>query len=143
MKATLTEVPMDALDLFADCSKGQLKQIDGLTTGLRVPKDHVLTRAGSVAKEFIVIRAGSARVTQQTGGGVNRVADLGTGDFLGETSLLTGRPPATTTTATTELSLLVSSVGEFRSILEIAPSVAHKLRRGSVARVTDGGALLV
>jgi CRP-like cAMP-binding protein len=143
MKSSTSAVHMDALDLFADCTKAQLQQIDALTTGLRVPKDHVLIHEGSVAKEFIVIRSGSARVTRRTEDGMSQVADLGTGDFLGETSLLTGTPRTATTTATTELSVLVSSVGEFRSILDIAPSVARKVHRVSIARTTTPGALLV
>ncbi len=143
MKAITRQARIDALDLFSDCSKSELQQIDALTTELVIPKNQVLTRAGSVAKEFIIIRSGSAQVTQRTDDGEHRVTELGTGDFLGETSLLTGRPRVATTTATTDLSVLVSSVGEFRSILEIAPSVDQKVRRASAARSAVTGALLV
>jgi CRP-like cAMP-binding protein len=65
------------------------------------------------------------------------VADVGPGDFLGEMALLTGTSRTATVTATTDLEVLVSSTGEFRSILEIAPSVERKVRRASLARAAS------
>ena len=128
---------LSKLDLFADCTRAQLQKIDGLTTDLSIPKDSVLIREGSVAREFIVIRTGSARVTRQLDDGVENVANVGAGDFLGEMALLTGSARTATATAATDLEVLVCSVGEFRSILEIAPSVAHKVRRASLARAAS------
>ena len=125
---------LSGIDLFADCTKTQLQKIDALTTDLSIQKDAVLIREGSVAREFIVIRNGSAQVTRQTNDGVATVANVGAGDFLGEMGLLTGASRNATVTATTDLEVLVCSVGEFRSILEIAPSVAHKVQRASLAR---------
>lgn len=134
MPATITARDLGELDLFADCTRAQLQKIDTLTTDLRIPKDSVVIREGSVAKEFIVIRSGSVRVTRDTTGGVATLADVGRGDFLGEMALLTGSRRTATATATTDLSVLVSSVGEFRSILQIAPSVARRVRAASLTR---------
>ena len=127
------------LDLFADCTRAQLQKIDALTTHLRIQKDRVLMREGSVAREFIVIRTGSARVTRETNHGIATVATVGTGDFLGEMALLTGTRRKATSTATTDLDVLVSSIGEFRSILEIAPSVTRRVHRAAVARAASMG----
>ena len=136
MLASTDACRIDDLDLFVDCTRAQLQQISSLTSSLRIPKDHVLIREGDLAREFIVIRSGSARVTRQTDHGVTELAEVGTGDFLGEMALLSGSPRTATATATTDLTVLVSSVGEFRSILEIAPSVARKIRQASLARST-------
>jgi CRP-like cAMP-binding protein len=125
------------LDLFADCTRAQLQKIDALTTDLSIRKDRVLIREGSAVRQFIVIRAGSAQVTRQTNDGVATVANVGTGDFLGEMALLTGTCSTATVTATTDLAVFVSSIGEFRSILEIAPSMAHKVERASLARAAS------
>ena len=125
------------LDLFADCTRTQLHRIGALTTGIHIPQDHELIREGSLAREFIVIRSGSARVTREADHGVTQVADVGPGDFLGEMALLNGTRRTATVTATTDLDVLVSSVAEFRSILEIAPSVARKVRRASLARTSS------
>ena len=139
MLETTNALRIGDLDLFADCTKAQLEQISSLTTYLRIPKDHVLIREGGPAKEFIVIVDGSARVTRETDHGVVQVADVGRGDFLGEMALLSGAPRTATATATTDLVILVSSVGEFRSIMEIAPSVARKIRQASLARASRLG----
>ena len=44
-----------------------------------------------------------------------------------------------TATAATDVSVLVSSIGEFRSILHAVPSVEEKVRRASVARTVGVG----
>ena len=137
MLASTVALRIDDLDLFADCTRAQLNQISALTTGLHIPKGHVLIREGGLAGEFIVIRSGSARVTRAVDGRVVEVADVGPGDFLGEMALLNGTRRTATVTAATDLDVLVSSVGEFRTILEIAPSVARKVRRASLARTSS------
>jgi CRP-like cAMP-binding protein len=140
MPASTVALHIDDLELFADCTRTQLHQIGALTTGLHIPKGHAFIREGSLAREFIVIRSGSARVTRQMNDGIVHVADVGSGDFLGEMALLNGTRRTATVTATTDLDVLVSSDMEFRSILEIAPSVARKVRRASLAR-TSGTAV--
>jgi len=137
MLASTVALRIDDLDLFADCTRTQLHQIAALTTGLHIPKGHVLIRQGSLAGEFIVIHSGSATVTRAVNGGVVHVADVGASDFLGEMALLNGTRRTATVTAATDLDVLVSSVGEFRSILELAPSVARKVRRASLARTSS------
>jgi CRP-like cAMP-binding protein len=122
------------IELFADCTRAQLKKIRSLTTYLQLPKDRVLMREGSTAHEFIIIDSGTALVSRQTHQGVTKVADVGSGEFLGEIALLTGSRRTATVTATSELGILVSSANEFRSILEIAPSVADKVVHTSLAR---------
>jgi CRP-like cAMP-binding protein len=125
------------LELFADCTKAELRQIGSLTTYLQVPRDKVLMREGTRAKEFIVIGSGTARVSRESDDGVTTVAELGSGEFLGEMALLTGTRRTATATAATDLAVFVSSVSEFRSILRIAPSVADKVVQASLARATS------
>jgi len=139
MPASTNALRIDDLDLFADCTRAQLQQIGSLTTYLRIPAGQVLIHEGDVAKEFIVILRGSAEVMRHTARGAVHVADVGTGDLLGEMALLTGSRRTATVTATTELEVLVSSVGEFRSLLELAPSVGRKVRRASASRASGLG----
>jgi CRP-like cAMP-binding protein len=127
-------VDIAELDLFADCTKAELKQIRSLTTYLRVAKDQVLMREGSPAHEFIIIDSGKARVSRATDDGVANVAEVGSGDFLGEMALLNGSRRTATATAETDLGVLVSSASEFRSILRLAPSVANKIVKTSIDR---------
>jgi len=136
MLASTNALRIDDLELFAGCTRAELEQLGALTTYLRIPEGQVLIREGSPAKEFVVIVSGSARVTRQTDHGVVEVAQVGRGDFLGEMALLAGSTRTATATATTDLVVLVSSVGEFRTMMEIAPSVARKIRQASLARST-------
>jgi protein lysine acetyltransferase len=126
MNASRT-VDIADLELFADCTKAELKQIRSLTTYLQIPKDRVLMREGSPAHEFIIIDSGKARVSRVTDEGVAEVAEVGSGSFLGEMALLNGSRRTATATAETDLGVLVSSASEFRSILRLAPSVADKI----------------
>lgn len=134
MPATTNALRTDDLDLFSGCTRAQLQVVGSLTTYLRIPAGHVLIHEGDIAKEFIVILGGTARVTRRTADGMVHVADVGPGDLLGEMALLSGSRRTATVTATTDLEVLVSSVGEFRSLLELAPSVGHTIRRVSASR---------
>jgi len=134
MPTSTNALRIDDLDLFAECTRAQLQQIGALTTCIRIPAGQVLIHEGDIAKEFIVILRGTAEVSRHTAHGRGHVADVGSGDLLGEMALLNGSRRTATVTATTDLEVLVSSVGEFRTLLEVAPSVGHKIRRASAAR---------
>jgi protein lysine acetyltransferase len=136
---TMERVPvvqLSDLELFADCSRDQLRQIASLTTYVELGRDRVLMREGAPAKEFIVIGSGAARITKETDEGATTVAEVGSGGFIGEMGLLNNEPRTATATAATDLGVFVSSASEFKSILQIAPSVARKVRSASLARTT-------
>ncbi len=135
---TTASCPIEELELFADCTRSELRLIGSLTTSLQLPKGQVLMRQGEPGREFVIVGSGMVRISRQTDGGVARVADVGSGDFLGEIALLSGVRRTATATASTDLSVLVSSVSEFRSMLHVAPSVEDKVRRASIARATTG-----
>jgi CRP-like cAMP-binding protein len=134
---TALPVRIAELELFSDCTRSELRQLDSLTTFLQLKQDRVLMSEGSPAREFIIIGSGTARVSRETGAGVATVADLGRGEFLGEVELLAGTRRAATVTAATDLGVLVSSAGEFQSMMRISPSVAHKVRQASIARAAS------
>ncbi len=125
---------IDELGLFSACTKAELRQINGLTTRLRLSKGRVLMREGEAPKEFIVIGSGRVRVTRDTDAGATVVSDLGSGEILGEMALLLGTRRKATATAATDLTVFVCSVSEFRSILRTAPSVASKVHQTLLTR---------
>jgi trk system potassium uptake protein TrkA len=136
---TVTPRPIHELELFSDCTKSELRLIRSLTTFLELPKGQVLMRQGDAGREFIIVGSGIVHISRETEDGTARVADVGSGDFLGEIALLSGVPRTATATAATDVSVLVSSIGEFRSILHAVPSVEEKVRRASVARTVGVG----
>jgi CRP-like cAMP-binding protein len=131
------EVDIAKLELFADCTKAELREIRSLTTYLRIPQDRVLMREGSLAQEFIIINSGTARVSRETGDGVETVAEVGSGEVLGEMALLTGSRRNATATAATDLSVLVCSAREFQTMLRIAPTVADRVFQISLNRAAN------
>jgi CRP-like cAMP-binding protein len=135
--ATPPVVQLTDLELFADCTRAELRQIASLTTYLHLRKDQVLMREGGRANEFVIIGSGTAQVSRQSDQGVVTVADVGSGDFLGEMGLLSGTSRTATVTAMTDLEVLVSSASEFRAILHIAPSVAKKVVHASNVRAAS------
>jgi CRP-like cAMP-binding protein len=114
-------------ELFADCTADELRQIRSLMTLLQPAEGTVLSREGSRARQFLLVGGGRAHLTHRTDDGDSKVADLESGDFLGGVELLTGTPFAATATAGAGLTIFASSLSEFQSIVQIAPSVESKI----------------
>ncbi len=127
------------LPLFADASRSELAAISRLLTELHVPSGRVLVHEGARGDEFMILVEGEAVVSQ----GGHPIATLGRGDLVGEMALLQergrGRRNATVTTVTDTV-LFAGTPSEFRQILEVAPSVAEKVRQTVAARITPRAA---
>jgi CRP-like cAMP-binding protein len=109
--------------LFAGCSKSELTQLAKTADELDVREGTVLTREGKSGREFFVLISGTAKVTKNG----RKVADLGSGDWLGEIALLTDSPRTATVTATSAIDLLVITDRGFRTVVETMPSIALKV----------------
>ena len=110
--------------LFSTCTDEELSRIAGLATPRNATAGDVLCAEGADGDDFFVVVQGSAEV--KVGG--DKVAELGDGDFFGEMALIDGGGRTATITATSPMSLLVLSRGDFNSMLSSAmPHVAPKL----------------
>lgn len=112
-----------AVPLFASCSKRELAEIASLADELAVPAGRKLASQGARGHEFVVIADGAADV-RRNGRVVNR---LGTGDFLGEIALVTGRKRTATVTTTEPSRLLVLTAPAFRGLMRKLPSLQLKV----------------
>lgn len=109
--------------LFAGCSKRELSEIASLADELSLPAGRKLTAEGGQGHEFVVIAEGAAEVKRG-----NRVVNrLGAGDFLGEISLVTGRPRTATVVTTKPSRLLVVNARDFRRLIRDLPSLQLKV----------------
>jgi CRP/FNR family cyclic AMP-dependent transcriptional regulator len=133
-----TGVSMDAkvellrrVPLFAGLGGRDLEEVARLVDEVDVPAGHVLTTQGQSGAEFFVIVSGSARVDRD---GV-KVMTLRDGDFLGEISLIDGRPRSATVTAETPLQLLVLAHREFHSLLDRFPTIQRAVLNALAERV--------
>jgi CRP-like cAMP-binding protein len=122
------------LHIFSETSKSQLSEIARQLTMLKIPAGRVLVSEGEPGNQFMIIADGEAVVSQ----GGRAIATIGRGDLVGEMALLgergRGRRNATVT-AVTDAVVYVGSPSEFRRIIEVAPSVAEKVRRTAESRM--------
>lgn len=116
--AALRQVPM-----FADLHQPQLALLARHAEENDVEAGSVLVREGDVGDRFILILGGSARV--ERGGQV--LAHLFTNQFVGEMSLLDGKPRAATVTMESPGTVLVINRDTFRSLLDTVPEFREKL----------------
>lgn len=125
------------LDLFADCTPAELRRVGSLLTMLTVPAGTVLMTEGTIGLEFMIIDQGVAGVSVGRGAAAQPVAELGAGEFVGEMSLLARSRRSATVTALTSLTLFVSNVAEFATLIDVAPGVRDKITRAAASRSAE------
>lgn len=120
----MDEARLAAIPLFASLSKSERATLSRFTNTMEIPEGTELVREGEFSYEFFVIEHGRAEVTRAD----QAVAELGPGDFMGEMGLLGGIQRNATVTALTQMTVIVMSGQEFRSVSAEIPSVAEQLR---------------
>ena len=126
--AYLTKVP-----LFSAVSKKDLATISKHSEHLTIKAGTEMTTEGRIGYEFYVIIDGKAAVTR----GGKQVAVLGPGDSFGELSLLDRVPRNATVVAETDVDALILGQREFSALLDLVPTMAHKLLIGLARRIHD------
>jgi CRP-like cAMP-binding protein len=126
---------MAELDLFACCRHSELVRIDQLGTTIDLEPGRLLCEEGSRGGEFFVLLGGAVDVRTRAG----TAAVLYPGAWFGEAALIDGPFRRATVTTRTQTALIVFGKREFKSMLQVAPSVRDRLRR-STDRVIKGWA---
>ncbi|KPK45879.1 MAG: hypothetical protein AMJ77_06715 [Dehalococcoidia bacterium SM23_28_2] len=109
--------------LFRGLSQSHLGAIAKYTDAFQARRGAALTKQGQHGQEAFVIVDGKARV--EVGG--KTVAKLGAGDFIGELSLIDGKPRTATVIAETPMTLLAVRRRDFRSLRDSVPGLQEKL----------------
>ena len=122
-----------AVPLFSGCSKKELDLIAKHSEHMTFSEGKVLTTQGRIGYEFYLILDGKARIEKD---GVE-VATVGAGDFFGELALLDRSPRNATVTALTDLDAIVLGQREFSALLDVVPTLAHKLLIGLARRIHE------
>jgi CRP-like cAMP-binding protein len=99
-----------------------------------------LTREGEPGDEFYIVTDGRLHVSQHGA----MVAEMGTGDFLGEISLVDGRPRTATVTAVGPVEALVIRRADFLEMIEFDSAVRLGILMALTERIrgTDSGDML-
>jgi putative iron-dependent peroxidase len=124
--AALRDVP-----LFHGLDPSQLERLAELATDVRASDGDVLMRQGESGDEFFVVISGNVVVERED----QRLARLGPGDFLGEISLIDGRPRTATATADGDVQLIVLDHGHFEALLDEFPRIGREVARTLVDRI--------
>ena len=105
----LTQVP-----LFSGMTQSALEAVAGLAAETQFADGDEMTREGDEGDAFYVIVDGQLVVSQN---GMT-VRNMGPGDFLGEISLIDGRPRTATATAAGPVTALVIRRPEFLQLMD-------------------------
>jgi CRP-like cAMP-binding protein len=125
------------VNLFAACSKSDLRRIAKLATERRVPAGTVLMREGEAADGFFVIAEGLASVTANG----HELASAGPGTTVGEMALLDGGPRAATVTAVLPTRLVVFEGHALDALVDAVPVVAKRLLMQTSKRLRSADTL--
>ena len=119
-----------AVDLFEHLAPDLRARIAAeLRPHVLAPGD-VLMRAGEAGSSVFIVETGLLEVALDAAGGEGKpAARLGTGDLVGEMSLLTGEPRTATVTAAAETRVLELSHAAMSQVLADHPEIAEGLSR--------------
>ena len=113
-----------AIKLFDAFSEEEVHEVSPFADEVSVPEGKVLVREGDYSYEFIGIEEGTAEVTRHG----EHVADLGPGDFFGETGLLERTFRNATVTAKTPMRVITLTGWDMKRVEKAMPGAVERLR---------------
>jgi CRP/FNR family transcriptional regulator, cyclic AMP receptor protein len=122
---------LKGIPLFSYLSKKQLEEVARHADELEVEAGRVLAEEGSQGRDLFVIVSGTATISRQG----ETIATLRPGDFVGEMSLLDGKPRSATVVADEPMALLVIMAREFEPLLLHIPELGVRLLRAMAQRL--------
>ena len=126
------------IPLFADCTKKELQEIARITEERMVESGDVLIREGESGHEVFVVVDGSFEVSRRDAG---RVAEIGSGDVVGEMALFSNRPRNATVTAVTPARLVRLLDTDFLALQDRTSHLWLKIARSLADRVPEDESL--
>jgi CRP/FNR family transcriptional regulator, cyclic AMP receptor protein len=122
---------LKGIPIFSYLSKKQLDEVARHADEIDVEAGHVIAKEGSRGHDLFVIVSGSATVSRQG----EAIATLRPGDFVGEMSLLDGKPRSATVIADEPMALLVIMAREFEPLLLHIPELGVQLLKAMAQRL--------
>jgi len=142
---------LSRIGLFRDLSEVERAELAAGLHYAPFARGEVLTRQGADAHHLYVICSGTVSVRAGAAHMEHEIAQLASGEFFGEMSLLTGAPRSATVVALTEVECYRLDAEAFRRLLEQRADMAEKVagalaerRTGLLAnrdKLSDGRAL--
>ncbi len=114
---------LEELPLFSGLGRRYLDLIARHADQVKLDAGSVLARQGGLAREFVLVVEGSARVEKDG----KTIVRLGAGDFFGEISLIDGKPQTATVIASTPMVVMVVEARSFTYLLGAVPELERRL----------------
>lgn len=124
---------LKAVPLFADVDDRDLDVIGSAVTELSFDAGEVIMRAGSNAREMVIVLEGELSVML----GDTEIATIQDGGFAGEMGLLAHRPRNATVVAKAPTRVLHIESRSFENVLDEAPQIAVKMLPIVARRVVE------
>ena len=115
---------LKSIPLFADVPDEELGQIATFAQEVMVNEGRELVREGDFSYEFMAIEEGEAEVSRDG----KHLADLGPGDFFGETGLLEKTLRNATVTAKTPMRLVTLTGWDLKRMERHLPEAIERVR---------------
>jgi CRP-like cAMP-binding protein len=129
---------LQASKLFSSFEREALVEILSSTELRSFDEGDIIVTEGETGSSLFLIVGGTVKVFTRTDDGSNvPLAELGTGDFFGEVSLLTGKPRTATITARTEVTAIELDRADFDRITQGHPEVRKVLEDFYERRAQD------
>jgi CRP-like cAMP-binding protein len=124
---------LEHVPIFCECSKRELKLVAKVAKQQTVRANTTLMVEGEPGDTMLVILSGGATVTK----GGRKIAQLGTGDVVGELAPLTKAPRNATVTTRTECDIAIIGRKDLYKLIDDAPGFARKLLEALANRIRD------
>lgn len=102
---------------------------------VHLKKSEVLFAEGDPARNAYQVKEGKVGIFIEVSGKLEKVGDVGEGEFIGEMGLVSSASRSATAIAETPVSLLVFSNEDFETRLQASDPVVRKVLEGSMDRI--------
>ena len=115
------------IPLFAELTENEIYQVMKLSFEKKYPKDSTLFVEGMAGEVLYIIKAGKVDIVKKTPQGEILLSSLGTGEFLGEMSLIDDSKRSATARVAVDSELIVITRKCFNDMLQGDPHITAKL----------------
>lgn len=119
--------------LFAELTHKQLNAVAKVCFEQHFEPGDVIVRENDYGAKMVTLLSGTAHVVSKG----RKIATVGTGDAVGEMSLIDGHPRSASVVADTAVDAIELYGTAFRKLLDDIPAMAKKLLLAQTARVRE------
>jgi CRP-like cAMP-binding protein len=126
------------IEYFSLCTVGQIEDFVSIAVKENFEKGKVIVKQGERGGFFFIINKGEVSIwSEKSGLEKQKIANLGPGEFFGETALIEGKPRNATVIAETHCELIIFDGNSFINLLDKNPSLKEHFHKVAIKRDTE------